>query len=311
MRRRVREHRRSLGRGLRSDARYVPWMLAGEVPGFEVEKRLRRADGESDRRMVSVSLVPDAQERPLYLIVQVQDVTARTRAEAALVESSERVQAIIDNTAGRDLRQGHGRPLHAREPQLRGAVRRSTRERATGRTDDELFPPERGGVDAGQRPARDARARAARGRGGDRPAGRPAHLPVREVPAASTPRGQPYAVCAIATDITRAQARRGDAARVRAALPPHRRHGARRVRVDWTSPGASPRGTRRPRRPSAGPRQRRSGATSPRRSSRRATAATHNRGLQRFMRDRQGARCSTAASSSRRCTATGTSSWSR
>ena len=83
-----------------SDARYVPWMLAGEVPGFEVEKRLRRADGETIVAMVSVSLVPDAAERPLYLIVQVQDVTARTRAEAALVESSERVQAIIDNTRG-------------------------------------------------------------------------------------------------------------------------------------------------------------------------------------------------------------------
>ena len=82
-----------------SDARYVPWMLAGEVRSFEVEKRLRRADGETIVAMVSVSLVPDAQERPLYLIVQVQDVTARTRAEAALVESSERVQAIIDNTA--------------------------------------------------------------------------------------------------------------------------------------------------------------------------------------------------------------------
>ena len=44
-----------------SDARYVPWMLAGEVRNFEVEKRLRRADGETIVAMVSVSLVPDAQ----------------------------------------------------------------------------------------------------------------------------------------------------------------------------------------------------------------------------------------------------------
>ena len=82
-----------------SDSRYVPWMLAGEVRSFEVEKRLRRADGETIVAMVAVSLVPDAHQRPLYLIVQLQDVTARTRAEAALVESRERVQAIIDNTA--------------------------------------------------------------------------------------------------------------------------------------------------------------------------------------------------------------------
>ena len=65
-----------------SDARYVPWMLAGEVRSFEVEKRLRQADGETIVAMVSVSLVPDATGRPLYLIVQLQDVTARTRAEA-------------------------------------------------------------------------------------------------------------------------------------------------------------------------------------------------------------------------------------
>ena len=68
----------------------------------------------------------------------------------------------------------------------------------------------------------------------------------------------------------------------------------------WTRPGASPPGTRRPRRPSAGPSARRSDATCPRRSSRRATASTHNRGARAVHRDRARARCSAGASSSRR-----------
>src|ERR671919_79233 len=59
------------GEGEDTDARYVPWMLAGELPGYEAEQRLLRADGEKLLALVSVSLVRDAEERPLYLIVQV------------------------------------------------------------------------------------------------------------------------------------------------------------------------------------------------------------------------------------------------
>jgi PAS domain S-box-containing protein len=183
-----------------SDARYVPWMLAGEVRNFEVEKRLRRADGETIVAMVAVSLVPDAQQRPLYLIVQVQDVTARSRAEAALVESSERVQAIIDNTAAviyvKDMEGRYTLVNRTFE-----ALFDVTRERATGHTDEELFRPDV----------------AASMRANDRRVIRE-HVPleVEEVidqadghhtylsskfPLLDS-RGQPYAVCAIATDIT-------------------------------------------------------------------------------------------------------------
>ena len=183
-----------------SDARYIPWMLAGEVRNFEVEKRLRRASGETIVAMVSVSLVPDARDRPLYLIVQVQDVTARRRAEDALVQSSERVQAIIDNTAAviyvKDMEGRYTLVNRTFE-----ALFEVTRERATGHTDDELFPSDV----------------AVSMRANDRRVIRE-HVPleVEEVIdqadgphtylSAKFPlldsRGQPYAVCAIATDIT-------------------------------------------------------------------------------------------------------------
>ena len=108
-----------------------------------------------------------------------------------------------------------------------------------------------------------------------------------------------------------AQARRGDAARVRAALPPDRRHGARRIRRDGrhgADHGLEPAGRGDVRLDRAA---RRSVATSPRRSSRaryRGDAQPRRwSGSYRAARER----CWAGASSSRPCTATGTSSpWS-
>ena len=188
------------GEGSDTDARYVPWMLAGEVPGYEVEQRLERADGELLMSLVSVSLVRDAQERPLYLIVQVQDVTARKRAEAALHESRERVQAIIDNTpAVISVKDGEGRYtlVNRSFEQVFGI----DRERAAGRSDEELFPGEL----ASAMRANDLRVMRE-------------HVPLQVEEAIEHPdgphtylsakfplrddEGQSYAVCAIATDIT-------------------------------------------------------------------------------------------------------------
>ena len=188
------------GEGDDSDARYVRWMLAGELPGYEAEQRLVRADGEELIGLVSVSMVRDAEERPLYLILQVQDVTARKRAEAALRESGERVQAIIDNTPA---------VIYVKDSESRYTlVNRSfehvfgiDRGRATGRTDAELFPAEL----ASTMRANDLRVLREQiplqvEEVFEHPDGPHTYLsakfPLRD------PDGQPYAVCAIATDIT-------------------------------------------------------------------------------------------------------------
>ena len=81
-----------------SDRRYVPWMLAGEVSSYETEARMRHADGRLLDVLLHASLVRDARERPLYLIVQLQNVTARKEAERKLSETSQNMQAILDNT---------------------------------------------------------------------------------------------------------------------------------------------------------------------------------------------------------------------
>jgi PAS domain S-box-containing protein len=124
-----------------SDRRYIPWMLAGELTNYETDTRLRRADGRMLDVLVSVSIVRDARERPLYLIVQMQDQTARKEVERKLHESSERMQAILDNTTAivylKDL-EGRYLLINRQFEALFGV----TRDEAVGRDDRTLFDSE-------------------------------------------------------------------------------------------------------------------------------------------------------------------------
>ena len=185
-----------------SDARYVPWMLAGEMPEYEVEKRLRHADGETIVAM-RVGVARPRRGRAPALPDLAGPGRDRAQARGAGARGEPRARAGDHRQhRGRHLREGHGGPLHARQPQLRDAVRHRPGARRPGRPTTSCSRPRwRAPMRANDRRVH-ARARAARGRGGDRPAGRPAHLPVDQVPAARLGRGRPYAVCAIATDIT-------------------------------------------------------------------------------------------------------------
>jgi PAS domain S-box-containing protein len=122
-----------------AELHYVRWMLDGEISQYEVEKRLRHADGHTLWALVTVSLVRDAQNRPLYLISQLQDVTARKEAERELWESRERLQDIIDNTtAVIYLKDQDGRYLLVNDRfELLYDI---PREQAVGKTDHDLFP---------------------------------------------------------------------------------------------------------------------------------------------------------------------------
>ncbi len=124
-----------------SDRRYVPWMLAGEISSYEADTRMRHADGRMLDVLLSVSLVRDAHERPLYLIVQLQDLTARKEVERKLHESSERMQAILDNTTAvvylKDL-EGRYLLVNRQFEALFGV----TRDEAVGRDDRALFESE-------------------------------------------------------------------------------------------------------------------------------------------------------------------------
>jgi PAS domain S-box-containing protein len=186
-----------------SDIHYVRWMLTGDIQQYEVEKRLRHADGHTLWALITVSVVMDAGDRPLYLLSQIQDITARKEAEHALWESRERLQDIIDNTtAVIYLKDRDGRYLLVND--RFELLYDHRREEVVGKTDHDLFPPET--ADALR--ANDLKALATGialevEEVSTHEDGAHTYLSTRFPLFHSTdPKGPPYAVCTIANDIT-------------------------------------------------------------------------------------------------------------
>lgn len=69
---------------LELDLSHVRQVLAGAIPSYQMEKRYFHKEGRLVWVLLSVSLVRDRQGEPLYFISQIQDVTERKEAEAAL-----------------------------------------------------------------------------------------------------------------------------------------------------------------------------------------------------------------------------------
>ncbi|MBJ7898903.1 MAG: PAS domain S-box protein [Cyanobacteria bacterium RI_101] len=75
---------------------FVQRRLAGEIDDYHLEKRYFTKSGEIIWALVSVSLVADRQKNPLYLVVQIQDITARKKAEAELYQEQFRLNLALD-----------------------------------------------------------------------------------------------------------------------------------------------------------------------------------------------------------------------
>jgi two-component system cell cycle sensor histidine kinase/response regulator CckA len=77
---------------LAADLDFVRQMLAGEIQTYQMEKRYFHKIGHVVWILLSVSLVRDLEGSPLFFIGQIQDITARKRAEAEhrlLLESTD------------------------------------------------------------------------------------------------------------------------------------------------------------------------------------------------------------------------------
>lgn len=69
---------------LELDLLQVRQVLAGEILSYQMEKRYFHKEGRVVWALLSVSLIRDPQGKPRYFISQIQDVTERKEAEAAL-----------------------------------------------------------------------------------------------------------------------------------------------------------------------------------------------------------------------------------
>ena len=72
-------------------------LLAGEIATYEIEKRYVHKRGGSVHVFLSMSLVHDGNDAPLYFICQVQDISARKTTEAALFAEQERARVTLNS----------------------------------------------------------------------------------------------------------------------------------------------------------------------------------------------------------------------
>jgi PAS domain S-box-containing protein len=79
------------------DLGYVNQMLKGEIRTYQIEKRYLHKQGYVVWGLLSVSLVRDEKDQPLYFIAQIQDITTRKQAETALKQSEQRYRGIVED----------------------------------------------------------------------------------------------------------------------------------------------------------------------------------------------------------------------
>jgi PAS domain S-box-containing protein len=65
---------------------------------FSMEKRYMRGDGTEMWGHLSISLIRDAEGKPLHYIGQLEDITERKQAEQTLRETSEKLQALVESS---------------------------------------------------------------------------------------------------------------------------------------------------------------------------------------------------------------------
>ena len=78
---------------LELDLAYVRQILDGKINTFRMEKRYFRKDGQIVWIHLGVSLVRDKENRPLYFISQIEDITEAKAAMARQIELTEKAQA--------------------------------------------------------------------------------------------------------------------------------------------------------------------------------------------------------------------------
>jgi PAS domain S-box-containing protein len=133
---------------LKLDLNSVGQLLAGEISFYHIEKRYIHKNGQIIWTLLSVSLVRDANDQPLYFISQIQDITERKQAREALEKSERRYATLTEMVPVGIFRtdsQGNYNFVNPRWCQLAG---RTASEAMGTRWIDALHPQDRDRVAA-------------------------------------------------------------------------------------------------------------------------------------------------------------------
>ncbi len=126
---------------LEVDLALVDCLIAGELPFYQLEKRYFHKQGHVIYAVLSASLIRDERDRPLYFVAQIEDITARKLAEAALRESEARFQAFMENSPAVALmKDAEGRYTYAAGPLAH--VFEGGGRYLVGKRDSDWLPPE-------------------------------------------------------------------------------------------------------------------------------------------------------------------------
>jgi len=74
---------------LNTDLEFLKDCINGKIDHYHMDKRYRRKSGEWMWAMLSVAVVRDAQNKPLYFISQIEDINARKTYEEQLLEANQ------------------------------------------------------------------------------------------------------------------------------------------------------------------------------------------------------------------------------
>ncbi|MDJ0633408.1 MAG: PAS domain S-box protein [Xenococcaceae cyanobacterium MO_188.B29] len=85
---------------LDTDLTYVDMLLQGHVEHYQMEKRYIHKQGKLAWINLSVSLVRDELNQPLYFVKLIENITQRKQAEQALKESAEQFRSLVSNIPG-------------------------------------------------------------------------------------------------------------------------------------------------------------------------------------------------------------------
>lgn len=83
---------------LEADLAYVRQLLAGEIDAYQMEKRYLHKLGQDVPAMLSVSLIRNPRQTPLYFVSQIQGIAERKRADKEIREKEQRFRSITESS---------------------------------------------------------------------------------------------------------------------------------------------------------------------------------------------------------------------